>query len=129
MSSQLDEIFMYGEIVAESLSIISCCWYFIMYIRKKDKPIQFSFILALLISDCIFNISLLLPKFCPWFFLDNVTLFLQVSVSSMMFSILWSATIAYLVYKSFLEYDFDAKKSFWKAIVAVVIPILISIFA
>ncbi len=121
---QLTRVFLYGEVFIESISIVCCLWYFVAYFRKRNPPIQLTFILILLISDLLFNLNLLFENLFP----DFVWRFFDIHVFSttfaVMFSIIWSTTISYIVYKSFLEYDFQPQKVFWKALAIILILVI-----
>jgi len=121
MSSKFYGLFSYVEIITASLSVISCIWYFSMYFRRKDKPIQLSLIFVLLISDCLLSANILLERFAPEFVLDYFNCHLFAFIFTVTFSTVWSAMIAYFVYKSFLEYDFNAKQVFLRSLLAVIL--------
>ena len=128
MNVSWDIVLDYFELVAEFLSAISCIWYFFMYFRQKDKPIQLSLLFVLLISDSLISINFALRKLFENFFVEHWGLLIRASLFCMMFSIAWSATIAYLVYRSFLEYDFDVNQIFYKALIVTSVPIFLFLF-
>ena len=128
MSSLFDEFCSYLEIFTGSLSVISCLWYFSMYFREKAKPAQLSLLFILLVSDCLLSVNLLLTKFFPELMLDNFVYQLSTFLFTLTFSMIWSAIIAYFVYKSFLEYDFSANQMILRVLVAVTIANFLFIF-
>jgi len=121
MSNRFYGLISYMEMLTGSLSVVSCLWYFSVYFRQKDKPIQLSLIFVLLLSDCFLSANILLERIAPGFVLDYFDYHLFAFIYTLTFSTVWSAIIAYFVYRSFLEYDFNAKQVFLRSLLGVIL--------
>jgi len=100
-----------------SLTCIACGILVIQYIRFPKKNLGFSLIAILAVSDLIYASNTLVSIFNPPQSLMKITL--AIMLFSIYFSIAWASAIAFLVYQSLADKNFDSKKQFIRVLIAV----------
>lgn len=95
-----------------SLTVLSCLWLFFKYCKQTQKGTGFTLIVILTVSDLIFSLTSLGATIFPFVFMRYVyqTLFYTTTY----FSVLWASAMAFIVYKSLKEKDFDSRTIIFK---------------
>ena len=98
------------------LSTLSSLWIIFKYFQQPKNNIGLLLIFVLALSDLIFAFSLLTIHFT-----DEETYFQDIPFFfSMQFSIMWSAAVSYIVYKSLQDTTFNIMRLF-RIILALII--------
>ena len=100
-----------------SLTCIACTILIVQYIRYPKKNLGFSLITILAVSDLIYAINTLVSIFNPTQSLMRINL--AIMFFSIYFSIAWASAIAFLVYQSLADKNFDSKKQFTRTLISV----------
>ncbi len=100
-----------------SLTCIACLVLIVQYIRFPKKNLGFSLITILAASDLIYASNTLVSIFNPSQSIMQISL--AVMFFSIYFSIAWAAAIAFLVYQSLADKNFDSKKQFMRVFIGV----------
>jgi len=91
-----------------SLTVIACLFLIFKYIQQHKKNLGFSLITILAVSDLIYSINTLVSIF--WNAESYGRIALGILFFSIYFSIGWASAIAFLVYQSLADKNFDSKK-------------------
>jgi len=98
----------FSTIIPGTLTCCSCLWFFSKYIRQRLKPVAFTMVLILALSDFIYSMTSLATLFFPnvqWARLYHNTFFISTH-----FSIFWASAMSFLVYRSVKGKDFNSNK-------------------
>jgi len=106
-------------IIPGSLTGIASLWIFCKYLTARKKRIDFSMIIILAISDLIFSLVVLVDALYPNALTPHS--FYAIFFAAMYFSIFWATAMAYLVFSSLKDRDFDSKKYFSKTLSIILI--------
>jgi len=96
------------NILFSALTILTCTWLFIKYLTARKKHVGFTLIFVLALADACYGIISLFSDIFPEIVIGSVDLFESLFFFSMHFSIIWSSAIAYLVYRSLKDKNFES---------------------
>ena len=95
-----------------SLTVLSCLWLFFKYCKQTQKGTGFTLITILTVSDFLFSLTSLCATAFPLVSMRYVyqTLFYTTTY----FSVLWASAMAFIVYKSLKEREFNTQAVVFK---------------
>ncbi len=94
--------------LASALTILTCFWLFIKYLTARKKHVGFTLIFILALADACYGTTSLFSDLFPDTVIGSVDLFESLFFFSLHFSIIWSSAIAYLVYRSLKDRNFES---------------------
>ena len=98
-----------ARLIPSALSCLACLWLFLRYFIARSRSIGFTMIFVLAMSDFIFSASFLLTTLVEKI---DPQIYFPLFFVSIHFSIYWASGIAFLVYKSLKDVNFNSRKSF-----------------
>jgi len=95
-----------------SLTVLSCLWLFFKYCKQTQNGTGFTLIVILTVSDFIFSLTSLCATLFP--FVSMRYIYQTLFYTTTYFSVLWASAMAFFVYKSLKEREFDSQPIVFK---------------